>query len=74
MHTTHTHPHTHTHTHTHTPHTHTYVASVDLHAESSSLGDILEESDWELNSDVAMATVRNRVTVRGSTEAEKEIR
>ena len=47
---------------------------MDLNGENSSLGDILEESDWELNSDVAMATVRNQVTVRGSTEAEKEIR
>ncbi len=34
----------------------------------------MEESDWELNSVVAMATGENRPPVKGSTQAEKEIR
>ena len=38
------------------------------------MGDIMEESDWELNSVVAMATGENRPPVKGSTQAEKEIR
>ncbi len=38
------------------------------------MGDIMEESDWELNSVVAMATGENRPPVKGSSQAEKEIR
>ena len=34
----------------------------------------MEESDWELNSVVAMATGENRPPVKGSSQAEKEIR
>ncbi|XP_064397549.1 guanine nucleotide exchange factor subunit RIC1-like [Halichondria panicea] len=51
-------------------------SSADLNtgAENSSLGDIMEESDWELNSVVAMATGENRPPVKGSSQAEKEIR
>ena len=64
---------THTHTHTHTPHT--FTASQDLNAENSSLGDILEESDWDVNSDVAMATEgRGRALMKRSLQSEKEIR
>ncbi len=54
---------------------HLYAASADLNTvENSSLGDIMEESDWELNSVVVMATGETRVAVKGSTQAEKEIR
>ncbi len=38
------------------------------------MGDILEESDWDLNSEVAVATGTGGMLVRGSSTAEKEIR
>ena len=50
------------------------AASLDLNVESSSMGDILEESDWDLNSEVAVATGAMGMLVRGSSRAEKEIR
>lgn len=51
------------------------TASGDLNTgECSSLGDIMEESDWELNSVVAMAASEGQVVTRGSTQAEKEVR
>jgi hypothetical protein len=34
----------------------------------------MEESDWDLNSEVAMATGTTGVLLRGSSRAEKEIR
>ena len=48
------------------------VASLDLGGSSS--GDIMEESDWEFNSEVAIATGTGGVLLRGSSSAEKEIR
>lgn len=54
---------------------HSFAASQDLNAENSSLGDILEESDWDVNSDVAMATEgRGGALMKRSLQAEKEIR
>ena len=56
-------------------HTHTLTASQDLNAENSSLGDVLEESDWDVNSDVAMATEgRGGGIMKRSLRSEKEIR
>ena len=53
----------------------THTASQDLNAENSSLGDILEESDWDVNSDVAMATEgRGGALMKRSLQSEKEIR
>ena len=40
--------------------------------DASSLGDILEETDWDLGTDVSMATTP--VGTRGPAQAEKEIR
>ena len=46
-----------------------------MNAENSSLGDILEESDWDVNSDVAMATEgRGGALMKRSLQSEKEIR
>lgn len=50
------------------------ASSLDLNLESSSAGDIMEESDWDLNSEVAVATGVGGVLLRGSSRAEKEIR
>ena len=50
------------------------TASLDLNVENSSLGDILEESDWELNSEVTTTTGAAGMLTRGSPRAEKEIR
>lgn len=47
-------------------------SSVDLQVDASSLGDILEETDWDLGTDVSMATTP--VGTRGPAQAEKEIR
>ena len=62
--------------HTPTPtSTHTHTASQDLNAENSSMGDILEESDWDVNSDIAMATDgRGGALMKRSLQTEKEIR
>ena len=50
-------------------------ASLDLNIDNSSLGDILEESDWDMNTDVTMATDgRGRVLMKRSLQTEKEIR
>ena len=50
------------------------AASLDLQADMSSVGDEgLEESEWELNSDVAMVLGAGGVS-KGSPQAEKEIR
>ena len=38
------------------------------------MGDILEESDWDFNSEVAVATGVGGILLRGSSRAEKEIR
>ena len=51
------------------------AASQDFNAENSSLGEVLEESDWDVNSDVAMATDgRGGPLVKRSLQSEKEIR
>ena len=68
------HTHTHTHIHTSTCAFFFSLASVDLNAESSSLGDIAEESDLEVYSDVNMATEKGGSSLKGSAQAEKEIR
>ena len=50
-------------------------ASQDLNVENSSLGDILEETEWDINSDVTIATDgRCGTSGKRSLQAEKEIR
>ena len=51
-------------------------ASQDLNAEESSLGDVLEEeTEWDVNSDVTIATdVRGGSLTKRSLQTEKEIR
>ena len=54
------------------PTTPTCTASVDLQVDASSLGDILEEADWDLGTEVPMTTTP--VGIKGPAQAEKEIR
>lgn len=47
----------------------------DLQADTSSLGDIMEESDWEVESDVGvLGSSGSQLPTKGSAQAEKEIR
>ena len=47
----------------------------DLQADTSSLGDIMEESDWEVESEVGvLGSSGSHLPTKGSAQAEKEIR
>ena len=50
-------------------------APNELPGDTSSLGDIMEESDWEVNSDLGLLGSPIGLTpTKGSAQAEKEIR
>ena len=51
------------------------LAPDELPGDTSSLGDIMEESDWEVDSDLCLPTSPPGITLtRGSALAEREIR
>ena len=51
------------------------AALNDLQADTSSLGDIMEESDWEVESEVGvLGSSGSHLPTKGSAQAEKEIR
>ena len=52
-----------------------FPAPNELPGDASSLGDIMEESDWEVDSDLCLPTSpAGVVPTRGSALAEREIR
>ena len=52
-----------------------FPAAGELPGDTSSLGDIMEESDWEMDSDLAILNSPMGTTpTKGSAQAEREIR